>query len=167
MKTDVAVIGPGLSPLAAGRPTQQSGRQVVLVCPGLSSLYFLFAPVAVLGYPTANAMGPVADPAEAVAQLIARDPTHPYARAGIDAVQASTRLMLEWFKEAGLAWEGALNRNFLLPTATGTPKPCVLAPASMTAGDLSRPEPIVFFGFTGYHDFAPDLAASNLKRQWG
>src|SRR2546428_10562447 len=75
--------------------------------------------------------------------------------------------MLAWFTEAGLAWEGALNRNFLLPTATGTPKPCCLAPTSMTAGDLSRPEPIVLCGFTGYQDFAAEFAASNLKRQWG
>src|SRR5437763_1515533 len=166
MKTDVAVIGTGLSALAAARTIQQSGRRVVLVWPGLSSLYFLFATLDVIGYRTATAAEPVADPAEAVARLIAREPTHPYARAGIEAVQASTRLMLEWFKEAGLVWEGALSRNFLLPTATGTPKPCCLAPASMTAGDLSRPEPIVLCGFTGYQDFAPELAASNLKRQW-
>src|SRR5207302_5216308 len=166
MKTDVAVIGTGLSALAAARTIQQSGRQVVLVWPGLSSLYFLFATLDVIGYRRADATEPVADPAEAVARLIAREPTHPYARAGIDAVQASARLMLEWFKQAGLVWEGALNRNFLLPTATGTPKPCCLAPASMTAGDLSRPDPIVFCGFTGYQDFAPELAASNLKRQW-
>src|SRR2546428_7502218 len=75
--------------------------------------------------------------------------------------------MLAWFTEAGLAWEGALNRNSLLPPATGTPKPCCLAPASMTAGDLSRPQPIVLCGFTGYQDFAPEFAAANLSRQWG
>src|SRR5712691_12745892 len=167
MKTDVAVIGTGLSALAAARTIQQSGRQVVLVWPGLSSLYFLSATVDVLGYPTATAAEPIAHPAEAVARLIADEPTHPYARAGMNAVEASIGLMLEWFKEAGLAWEGALNRNFLLPTATGTPKPCCLAPASMTAGDLSRPEPIVFCGFIGYQDFAPELAASNLKGQIG
>ncbi len=135
MKTDIAVIGTGLSALAAARTVQQSGRQVVLVWPGLS--------------------------------LIAREPTHPYARAGMNAVEASIRLMLDWFKEAGLAWEGALDRNFLLPTATGTPKPCCLAPASMTAGDLTRPQPVVFCGFTGYQDFAPEFAAANLTRQWG
>jgi glycerol-3-phosphate dehydrogenase subunit B len=85
----------------------------------------------------------------------------------MNAVEASIRLMLDWFKEAGLAWEGALDRNFLLPTATGTPKPCCLAPASMTAGDLTRPHPVVFCGFTGYQDFAPEFAAANLTRQWG
>ena len=167
MKTDVAVIGTGLAALAAARTVQQSGRQVVLVWPGLSSLYFLFATVDVMGYATASASEPIKDPAEAVARLIAKEPMHPYARAGMNAVEASIGLMLEWFKQAGLAWEGALNRNFLLPTATGTPKPCCLAPASMTAGDLNRPQPIVLCGFTGYQDFAPEFAASNLKRQWG
>src|SRR2546423_345401 len=88
MKTDVAVIGTGLSALAAARTIQQSGRQVVLVWPGLSSLYFLFATVDVLGYPTADATEPVADPGGAVARLIEREPTHPYARAGLDAVRA-------------------------------------------------------------------------------
>jgi glycerol-3-phosphate dehydrogenase subunit B len=167
MKTDIAVIGTGLSALAAARTVQQSGRQVVLVWPGLSSLYFLFATVDVLGYAAATAGEPVTDPAEAVARLIAQDPTHPYARAGMNAVEASIGLMLEWFEEAGLAWEGALDRNFLLPTATGTAKPSCLAPASMTAGDLSRRQPIVLCGFTGYQDFVPEFAASNLSRQWG
>lgn len=166
MKTDVAVIGTGLAALAAARTVQQSGREVVLVWPGLSSLYFLYATVDVIGYPTATAAEPIADPAEAVARLIAQEPSHPYARAGMSAVEASIALMLEWFKEAGLHWEGALDRNFLLPTATGTPKPCCLAPASMTAGDLSRPQPIVLCGFTGYQDFAPEFAAANLTRLW-
>src|SRR5260370_17347765 len=81
------------------------------------------------------------------------------------AVGAGIALMLEGFNEAGIWWEGGLDRNFLLPPATGTPKPCCLAPASMTAGDLSRPQPIVLCGFTGYQDFAPEFAAANLKRQ--
>src|SRR2546428_12148897 len=75
--------------------------------------------------------------------------------------------MLGGSREAALPWKGAPTRNSRRPTAPGTPKPCCLAPASMTAGDLSRPEPIVLCGFTGYQDFAPELAASNLKRQWG
>src|SRR5256885_17125969 len=107
MKTDVAVIGTGLSALAAARTVQQSGRQVVLVWPGLSSLYFLFATVDVIGYPTATSTEPVADPAEAGARLITREPTPPHAAAGIDAVHARTPPMLQGFKEARLAWESA------------------------------------------------------------
>ena len=166
MRTEVAVIGSGLAALTAARTVQQAGRDVVLVWPGLSSLYFLFATVDVIGYPTATAADPIEDPADGVARLIAQEPAHPYARVGLKAVEKGTALMLDWFKEAGLSWEGTLDRNFLLPSATGSPKPCCLAPASMTAGDLRRPQPIVLCGFTGYQDFAPELAASNLKRQW-
>ncbi len=166
MKTDVAVIGSGLAALTAARMAQQAGREVVLVWPGLSSLYFLFATVDVIGYRTASAADPIEDPAEEVARLIAREPAHPYARAGMKAVEGGTALMLEWFREAGLAWEGSLDRNFLLPSATGAPKPCCFAPTSMTAGDLRRPQPIALCGFTGYQDFAPEFAAANLTRQW-
>jgi glycerol-3-phosphate dehydrogenase subunit B len=167
MKTDVAVIGSGLAALTAARTAQQAGRQVVLVWPGLSSLYFLFATVDVMGYPTSTAPEPIANPGEGIAQLIAQQPGHPYARAGLAALEAGTTLMLEWFKEAGLAWEGTLDRNFLLPSATGARKPSCLAPISMTAGDLRRPQPIALCGFEGYQDFAPEFAASNLNRQGG
>src|ERR1700687_6416306 len=117
MKTDVAVIGTGLAALAAARTVQQSGRQALLVWPGLSSLYFLFATVDVIGYATATASEPITDPAEAVARLIAKEPSHPYARAGMNAVEARIGLLCAWFKQAGLAWDGALNRNFPLATA--------------------------------------------------
>jgi glycerol-3-phosphate dehydrogenase subunit B len=167
MRTDVAVIGSGLAALTAARTAQQAGREVVLVWPGLSSLYFLFATVDVIGYSTATAADPIEDPLQGVARLIASEPEHPYARAGMQAVEDGTALMLKWFNEAGLAWEGTLDRNFLLPSATGTPKPSCLAPASMTAGDLRRPQPIAFCGFSGYQDFSPEFAASNLKRAWG
>src|SRR6202165_3613384 len=121
MKTDVAVIGTGLAALAAARTVQQSGRQVVLVWPGLSSLFFLFATVDVIGYATATASEPITDPAEAVARLIAKEPTHPYARAGMNAVEASIGSMLEWFNQGGLAWGGGVHRNFPLRSEERTP----------------------------------------------
>lgn len=167
MKADVVVVGSGLAALTAARTVQQSGRRVVLVWPGLSSLYFLSATVDVIGYPSAGAADPIEHPLDGVGRLIGSEPRHPYARAGINALEDGMALMLKWFEEAGLSWEGTLDRNFLLPSATGTPKPCCLAPASMTAGDLRRPQPIAFGGFAGYQDFSPELAASNLKRAWG
>src|SRR6202011_1267977 len=92
---------------------------------------------------------------------------HPYALAGLDALRGGTALLIEWLREAGFTWQGSLARNLLLPTAIGTPKPSCLVPESMAAGDLRRDEPIVFCGFTGYEDFVPELAASNLSRSWG
>jgi glycerol-3-phosphate dehydrogenase subunit B len=82
------------------------------------------------------------------------------------ALEDGSNLLLEWLREAGFNWQGTLTRNLLLPTATGTPKPSCLVPASMVAGDLHRDEPIVFCGFDGYQDFIPELAAANLSRGW-
>jgi glycerol-3-phosphate dehydrogenase subunit B len=166
VKADIAVVGSGLSALVATRALQRAGRNPVLIWPGLSSLYFLYATVDVLGYASATASQPVEEPVTGVRQLIADNPDHPYARAGLAALQDGSSLLLEWLREAGFNWQGTLAHNLLLPTVTGTPKPSCLVPASMVAGDLQRDEPIAFCGFDGYQDFMPELAASNLARVW-
>jgi len=166
VKTDIAVVGSGLAALTAVRALRQAGRDVTLVWPGLTSLYFLAATVDVLGYADVGAGGAVQNPSDGVARLIAEHPDHPYALAGLPALQAGLALLLDWFKEAGLDWQGSPTRNLMLPTATGTPKPSCLVPVTMAAGDLDDPMPIVLCGFAGYQDFAPELAASNLQRSW-
>jgi glycerol-3-phosphate dehydrogenase subunit B len=167
VKFDVAVVGSGLAALVATRSLQKAGRQPVLIWPGLSSLYFVYATVDVLGYRDDASTEPVARPEAAVAELIAADPDHPYARAGLEALREGTSLTIDWLREAGFRWQGSLDRNLLLPTATGTPKPSCLVATSMAAGDLARDDPIIFCGFDGYEDFVPELAASNLTRSWG
>jgi glycerol-3-phosphate dehydrogenase subunit B len=166
MKVDIAVVGSGLAALVATRTLQRAGRDPVLIWPGLSSLYFLYATVDVLGYANATTAEPVQQPIAGVRQLIADQPDHPYARAGLNALQDGSSLLLEWLREAGFHWQGTLVRNLILPTATGTPKPSCLVPTSMVGGDLQRDEPIALCGFDGYQDFIPELAASNLSRAW-
>lgn len=167
MKADIAVVGSGLAALVATRTLQRAGRHPVLIWPGLSSLYFTYATIDVLGYADLTTTEPVEQPEAGVAQLIAEHPEHPYARAGLDALRGGMALLIDWLRQAGFTWEGSLAHNLLLPTAVGTPKPSCLVPASMAAGDLRRDEPIVFCGFSGYEDFVPELAASNLARAWG
>jgi glycerol-3-phosphate dehydrogenase subunit B len=166
VKCDIAVVGSGLTALVATRALQKAGRNPVLIWPGLSSLYFLYATIDVLGYANATTAQPVEEPLSGVRHLIAEHPDHPYARAGLAALQEGSSLLLEWLREAGFNWQGTLARNLLVPTATGTPKPSCLVPTSMVAGDLQREEPIAFCGFDGYQDFIPELAASNLSRVW-
>jgi glycerol-3-phosphate dehydrogenase subunit B len=166
MKADIAVVGSGLTALVAARTLQKAGRNPVLIWPGLSSLYFLYATVDVLGYANVSSAQPVDEPFTGVRQLIAENPDHPYARAGLASLEGGSKLLLEWLRQAGFNWQGTLARNLLLPTATGTPKPSCLVPTSMVAGDLHRDEPIVFCGFDGYQDFIPELAAANLSRGW-
>ena len=166
MKADVAVVGSGMAALVAARAIQEGGREVTLVWPGLTSLYFLYATVDVLGYATADAPQPVDDPLRGVGELIGSQPSHPYAQAGRPALEGGIDLLRRWLATVGLTWTGSLHKNLLLPTATGTPKPACLVPASMAAGDLGRAEPIVFCGFDGYQDFSPELAAANLAGHW-
>jgi anaerobic glycerol-3-phosphate dehydrogenase len=82
VKRDIAVVGSGLAALVATRALQRAGRDPVLIWPGLSSLYFLYATVDVLGYANATTSDPVEQPGTGVQQLIADNPEHPYARAG-------------------------------------------------------------------------------------
>lgn len=166
MKVDVAVVGSGLAALIATRKLQEEGRRPVLIWPGLSSLYFLFATIDVLGYADAQSPQPVENPLDGVSRLIGSDPAHPYALAGSRALSDGIALFMSWVGRAGMRWQGSLERNLTLPTAIGTPKPSCLVPASMAAGDLSRPESIVFCGFTGYEDFVPELAKDTLQRRW-
>ena len=166
MKFDVAVVGSGLAALVATRHLQQAGRQPVLIWPGLSSLYFVYATIDVLGYADATRPDPIDDPEAAIDELISRVPGHPYARAGRPALRDGVALMRGWLKDAGFQWQGSLDRNVLLPTAIGSAKPSCLVPVSMAAGDLSRSDPIVLCGFEGYEDLVPELAAANLSRSW-
>src|SRR5256885_1413655 len=153
MKCDIAVVGSGLAALVATRTLQQAGRNAVLIWPGLSSLYFTYATVDVLGYSDLSTRQPVEQPQAGVGKLIPDHPKHPYSLVGLDALRSGTTLLIEWLRAAGFTWQGSLARNLLLPTAIGTPKPSCLYPESMAAGDLQRDEPIVFCGFVGYEDF--------------
>ena len=166
MRFDEVVVGSGLAALVATRRLQLAGRRPVLIWPGLSSLYFVYATIDVLGYLDAATAVPVGVPDAGIASLIAADPSHPFARAGHPALRQGVGMLVDWLKEAGLDWQGSLARNILLPTAIGTAKPSCLVPASMAAGDLEIPNPIVLCGFEGYEDFVPELAASNLSRAW-
>src|SRR5438094_485193 len=87
MRADVAVVGSGLAALIATRSLQKAGRKPVLIWPGLSSLYFVYATVDVLGYSDATSRQPVEHPGTGVAALIADHPDHPYARAGLEALR--------------------------------------------------------------------------------
>lgn len=163
MRADIVVIGSGLTALIAARTVQQAGRRPLLIWPGLSSLYFVFATIDVLGYPDPSSQVPVENPGRAVEELIAADQAHPYARAGLEALRRGLTMMLEWLKAAGLSWQGRLDHNYLLPTAIGGVKPGCLVPDSMAAGELRTRTPIILCGFEGYDDFAPELAAASLS----
>src|ERR1041385_4520814 len=145
------------SPPAALRPAEE-GLRVAVVAKGVGGTHLAPATIDVLGYED----GPVESPARALPEFAARHPEHPYGRLSTNVIHTS----LEWCRDRldGLAYQGGLDQNLLLPPAVGVAKPTALVPQTMAAGDLRAGGRFVFVGLRGLKDFYPAYLAGNLAR---
>jgi glycerol-3-phosphate dehydrogenase subunit B len=162
---DVLVVGTGLAGLTAAVRLAQSGARVGVLAKGVGATHLGGGTIDVLGYAPER----VERPGEALATFVADRPAHPYARIGPQRVAAA----LDWFKDvvaggslAPYAYTGSLERNMLLPTAIGVPKPSALAPVTMAGGDLREVEAVLAVGFRGLKDYHAALLADGLQRTW-
>mgnify|MGYP000459955878 CR=1 FL=1 len=155
---DVVVIGAGVAGLAAAIRLAEAGLSVEVVAKGVGATHLAAAVVDVLGY----APGRVDSPAEALPAFVRDHPDHPYARLGPERIAEA----LSWFRGrvAELGYRGGLQRNLLLPSALGVPRPTALAPATMAEGDLRGGGRIVVVGFRALKDLHPGLLTENLRR---
>src|SRR5262249_2848334 len=132
MSQDALVIGVGLAGLTAGLRLAQAGQRGLLVAKGLGGTHLGGGTIDVLGYVPER----VEHPWAALPDFLATHPRHPYARAGLPALQAAVDWFLSTTRELGYPYSGSLADNFLLPTAIGAARPAALAPASLAVGDL-------------------------------
>jgi glycerol-3-phosphate dehydrogenase subunit B len=155
---DVVVIGAGAAGLTAALKLAQSGRSVALLTKGIGGLQLSQGTVDILGY------GPqrVDRPLDAISELASRDPGHPYAAIGSDAVRRG----VEYFaKQVGPdLLTGDPDDNVLLPTAVGAVRPTALAQPSMMAGQVADGKKYAIVGLRRMKDFYPELVAANLNR---
>jgi glycerol-3-phosphate dehydrogenase subunit B len=149
--------------LVAAWRAARSGRKVRVISKGWSSLYWHAGCVDVLGYAPGGEM--VTSPVASLADLVRDNPRHPYSLAGTAALSEALEALKELCARAGYPLHGALERNWLLPTALGTARPTCLAPETMIAGDLRQPGAMLVIGFERFLDFYPDLIADNLQHQ--
>ncbi|MBM3144251.1 MAG: anaerobic glycerol-3-phosphate dehydrogenase subunit A [Chloroflexi bacterium] len=161
----VVVIGAGLAGLTAAWRASQNGRRAKVIAKGWGATHWGSGCIDVLGYHPIGAREPVANPEEDVQRLIKENPEHPYALIGLEELHEALSAFQELCRESGYPLSGALDRNWLLPSAAGAVRPTCLAPETMFAGDLHSDEPMLIVGFEGYHDFFPHFAAANLKAQ--
>ena len=157
MTHDTIVIGAGLAGLTAALRLADEGRRVLVVARGVGATHLAPPTIDVLGFADER----VESPAQALSELSASRPGHPYGRLSADVLLAG----LEWFKARlpTLGYQGGLEENFLLPTAVGAAKPSAVVPETMVRGDLRAGGRFVFVGLR-LKDFYPAYLAENLTQ---
>jgi glycerol-3-phosphate dehydrogenase subunit B len=121
--------------------------------------------VDVLGFHPAESTDPVTDPLSRLDEFVAARPEHPYNVLGKEKVQAGVDAFLKLVNDAGLDYQGDVNRNWLLPSGAGAVHPTCLAPSSLVKGDLSSGKSMLIVGFREVHDFYPALISQNINAQ--
>jgi glycerol-3-phosphate dehydrogenase subunit B len=153
---DVIVVGLGLAGLTAAVRLAEGGARVLVLAKGVGATHLSAGTIDVLGYAPER----VERPLEALPQYLAERPTHPYAAVGVEGIEAAGA----WLRDHAPGYSGSLERNLLLPTAVGVPRPSALVPETMARGDLRAGGAIVAVGFRGLKDFHPALLADGLRR---
>lgn len=161
---DVIVVGTGLAGLTAAVRLAEDGARVLVLAKGVGATHLGAGTIDVLGYHEGER---IERPGEAIGELVAARPDHPYAAVGAEGVAAA----VDWFKAriaagplAPYAYTGSVQENLLLPTAVGVPRPSAVVPQTMAGGDLSSDAAICIVGFRALKDFHPALAADTLSR---
>ena len=160
---DVLVIGMGLSGLSAAWRASQRGKKVKVIAKGGGSLYWHTGCIDVLGYHPQKADGLVESPLTAIQEILETTPQHPYALFGTDKLDEALDRFKSLCASQMLPYQGSIEKNWFLPSAVGALRPTCLAPESMLAGDLSRPEGMLILGFKGFADFYPHWMAANIS----
>ena len=162
--SDLLIIGAGFAGLTAAWQAAKQGHSVQVIAKGWGAAQWLSGCVDVLGYYPIDSAEHIASPAEGIGTLIAESPQHPYALIGPGMVADALAAFQEIVANEGYPMSGSLERNWLLPSGVGVPRPTCLAPSTMTAGDLSSDDAMLIVGFKGYADFHPGMIADNLAQ---
>ena len=150
---DTLVIGAGLAGLMGALALAEAGRTPLLLAKGQGATHWTGG--------TIDVWGAADSPRAALAELIAQQPDHPYARAGLAGVAEAVDRFRALMEAAHYPYVGSLDSNVLLPTALGALRPAALLPATMVAGDTRLGGPLLIAGFHELRDFFPPLAAAN------
>lgn len=154
---NVLVIGAGPAGLLAAGIARQRGARVRVLAAGIGTTHIMPGWLGVLRGD--EGLKPL------LQTCVAQQPEHPYALAGLDALEGGLAALRQMCEPAGLSYAGDLARNFRLPTGLGAEAQAAVVPASFAAGDLSDPTLMLIAGPADWRDFYPALCAENLARR--
>ncbi|MBQ5745519.1 MAG: FAD-binding protein, partial [Selenomonadales bacterium] len=156
-KSDVVVIGGGLSGLFAAAVAAQNGKKVTVLSYGAGSLTIGGGIVDIMGYADGNV--PFATPIEGVKNA---PEGHPYTFIGEDTVKEAVEAFKKMASAEGYAYQGSLDEMQWIPTAVGTLKPTALVPRTMDVAKMEAAKKLVVVDLAGLKDFSAPMAAKNL-----
>lgn len=157
MKFDTIVIGGGMAGLSAALRLAEAGQKTLLMASGQSALHFSSGSVDLL-----DGEG---DPRAALPAFLAAQPAHPYAKVGIQNIEASLADLQRHCAEEGLPLYRE-EHNHQRITPIGTLKRTWLSPATCAyVTDAPVPGSLLLATLEGFRDFHPALAAANLATQ--
>ena len=163
LKTDVLVIGSGISGLIAAITASKLGRNVSIVTAGSGTYAISSGCIDLLGQINGKH---IEDPWQAMYQL---DPNHPYRIVGQDNIQKALDFFLHLTTSYGGKWSVAKDANdhpinTLVPTIIGTFKPSYLLPKTIDPESLFSAKSVLVCGVTGLRDVSPNLIVHNLAQ---
>ncbi len=174
LKSDVVIVGGGLSGLVAGTVAAEAGLNTILLRKGQSATAYSSGAIDVIGY-LPDASESIVSPMDGLAAIAGLYPLHPYSIVGydekieseniIETIIEKTRLAIDWLKshlETSISpLMGDFNENIYPITILGTRKPTCLVQKTMNYGDLEDRDDsvLLFVGFTGHADFNSSAAA--------
>lgn len=158
-KSDIVVIGGGLSGLFAACIAAERGKKVRLLSYGAGTLTIGGGMIDALGYTEDGA--PVANARRAIEEM---PKEHPYHKVGAPAVAEAFAAFRRIAAEGGYEYLGSLEKNQWLPTAIGTLKPTCLTPKTMDGVALRRAKEVLVVGFASLKDFYADMVQKNLRK---
>lgn len=156
---DTIVIGAGLAGLMGALALAEAGCRPLVLAKGQGATHWTSGTIDVWGGDASQNLR------DALRDVIAARPDHPYARVGVAGIEEALARFRALTEAVRYPYVGSLERNVLLPTALGALRPAALLPATMAAGDVRLGGRLLLAGFHELRDFFPQLAAANLSAQ--
>ncbi len=163
-RSDVLVIGAGLSGMLAALFAARAGRRVRLVTRGVGALSIGSGTLDMLGaMPDGTTLGKAgyATPFEAMPDL---PPKHPYQLAGAQCAKDACAEFAKLCSDYGYPYISNSCNSFI-PTVAGTLKPSYLTPATMDTKGVELAQRVLLLGIEGLKDVHPKYMLKNLQQK--